>query len=176
VLRTPTVRVVLEQPSPRRRDDFLAAVGVSKRLHGRWVAPPATADAYERWLRRFDTVRNRGHFVVDAATRALVGVINISEIVRGSFQSGYLGYYAFAPHAGKGLMSAGMALLLRQAFTDLALHRLEANIQPGNHRSIALVRRLEFAKEGYSPRYLKINGRWRDHERWALLRDQWRRG
>jgi ribosomal-protein-alanine N-acetyltransferase len=71
-------------------------------------------------------------------------------------------------------MSAGLALVLRQAFRQLGLHRVEANIQPDNARSIALVRRLGFRREGFSPRYLKLGGRWRDHERWALLREEWR--
>jgi ribosomal-protein-alanine N-acetyltransferase len=104
----------------------------------------------------------------------LAGVINISEIVRGVFCSGYLGYYAFVPHAGGGYMRSGLAAVLRLAFRQYKLHRLEANIQPDNRRSIALVRSLGFSREGYSPRYLKIAGRWRDHERWALTVDAWR--
>jgi ribosomal-protein-alanine N-acetyltransferase len=63
----------------------------------------------------------------------------------------------------------GRAPVVRDAFRRLGLHRLEANIQPGNRASIRLARRLGFRREGYSPRYLKIQGRWRDHERWALL-------
>jgi [ribosomal protein S5]-alanine N-acetyltransferase len=67
-----------------------------------------------------------------------------------------------------------MELLLAHAFTDLGLHRVEANIQPGNQRSIALVRRAGFVKEGFSEAYLKIGGEWRDHERWAIRVEQWR--
>jgi ribosomal-protein-alanine N-acetyltransferase len=104
----------------------------------------------------------------------LVGVINVSEMVRGNFQSAYLGYYAFEPHSGRGLMRRGMALVINRAFGRLGLHRLEANIQPGNTASIELVRRLGFRREGYSPRYLKINRRWKDHERWALLAEDWK--
>jgi ribosomal-protein-alanine N-acetyltransferase len=68
-----------------------------------------------------------------------------------------------------------MELVLRRAFSDLRLHRLEANIQPGNTRSIALVQRCRFEREGFSPRYLKVGGRWRDHERWAIRVEQWRK-
>jgi len=124
---------------------------------------------------RRSRMRNRAsHFVIDADTRALVGVINLNEIVRGGLQSAYVGYYAFEPHAGQGLMSDGLGLVLRRAFGPLRLHRVEANIQPENERSIALVRSHGFRCEGFSPRYLKIAGRWRDHERWALLREEWR--
>jgi ribosomal-protein-alanine N-acetyltransferase len=66
-------------------------------------------------------------------------------------------------------MRAGLELGLRFAFGPLGLHRLEANIQPGNESSVALVKGAGFRLEGYSPRYLKIAGRWRDHERWAIL-------
>jgi ribosomal-protein-alanine N-acetyltransferase len=107
------------------------------------------------------------------ADGAIVGVVNVSEIVRSAFQSAYLGYYAFRPHAGVGYMTEGLALVLRHAFRRLGLHRLEANLQPGNRASRALVRRLGFRKEGFSPRYLKIGERWRDHERWAIVREAW---
>jgi ribosomal-protein-alanine N-acetyltransferase len=105
-------------------------------------------------------------------TGEICGVMNLSEVVRGSFQSAYLGYYALAPHAGKGMMSLGLGLVLDRAFGELGLHRVEANIQPKNRRSIELVKRAGFRCEGLSPRYLKIAGRWRDHERWAITAEE----
>ena len=72
-------------------------------------------------------------------------------------------------------MTEALQLTLRHAFVKLKLHRLEANIQPENTPSIALVKRAGFVKEGYSRRYLKISGRWRDHERWAILVEDWRK-
>ena len=107
-------------------------------------------------------------------TGELTGVINLNEIVRGLFQSAYLGYYAFTPFAGEGYMTEGLTLVLDQAFGPLGLNRLEANIQPRNKSSSRLVSRLGFRLEGFSPRYLKIGGRWRDHERWAVLADEWK--
>ena len=105
----------------------------------------------------------------------LAGVINITEIVRGRFSSGYLGYYALAPHNGRGYMRVGLDAVVRRAFGPYRLHRLEANIQPDNERSRVLVQSLGFRREGYSPRYLKIGGRWRDHERWALTIEDWKK-
>ncbi len=105
---------------------------------------------------------------------AIVGVLNFSEIVRGSFHSAYLGYYAFAPHAGAGHMAEGLALALQFAFRTLGLHRVEVNVQPRNARSHALVLGAGFVREGYSRRYLRIAGRWRDHVRYAILAEDWR--
>jgi ribosomal-protein-alanine N-acetyltransferase len=90
------------------------------------------------------------------------------------FRSAYLSYYALEPHQRHGYMRAGVSAMVQLAFRDYRLHRLEANIQPDNAPSRALVRSLGFELEGYSPRYLKIGGRWRDHERWAIRTETWR--
>jgi ribosomal-protein-alanine N-acetyltransferase len=165
--------VRLEAPSPRRTGDFLAAVKCSRALHRGVAAPPRSREQYHAYLRRIAQPSSIGYFVV-LSTSELVGVININEIVRGSFQSGYLGYYAFAPHAGHGYMHAGLQLVLARAFGRHRLHRLEANIQPQNVASLELVRRCGFHHEGFSRRYLKVAGRWRDHERWAITLEDWR--
>lgn len=157
----------LEMPAPRHETEFLAAVVRSRRLHGSWVTAPRSSAEYRLYLKERKGPRHVKYFV-SSDVGELCGVINLSEIVRGSFQSAYMGYYALAPHAGKGFMSAGIELVIEQAFGALGLHRLEANIQPKNLRSIQLVRRAGFRCEGLSPRYLKIAGRWRDHERWAM--------
>lgn len=145
----------------------------SRRLHRGLVAPPRTAQQFRAYLLRLQKPTHLGHFVCLSGGE-LAGVININEIVRGGFRSAYLGYYAFVPHDGAGHMRRGLELVLSRAFRKYKLHRLEANIQPGNARSIALVKRLGFRQEGYSPRYLRISGKWRDHERWALTIEDWR--
>ena len=147
---------------------FIAAARASRTLHRPWVTAPCDSAAFARHLARFDSVAHHG-FVVEADGQ-LAGAINLTNIVRGAFCSGYLGYYAFAGFEGRGLMTAGLNAVVRHAFTTLGLHRVEANIQPRNLASIALARRCGFQLEGYSPRYLKIGGRWRDHERWARLK------
>jgi [ribosomal protein S5]-alanine N-acetyltransferase len=167
------VRIDLEEPSLRHLAEFLEAVRRSRGLHGRWAQPPATPEEYRAFIRRVRMPAYLCH-LVRADEGGLAGVINITEIVRGAFSSGYLGYYALVPHNGRGYMRAGLEAVIRRAFTSYKLHRLEANIQPDNARSIALVRSLGFRREGYSPRYLKLRGRWRDHERWALTVEDWK--
>jgi ribosomal-protein-alanine N-acetyltransferase len=165
--------VYLESPSMRRAAAFIDAAARSRSLHGRWTTPPTTRERYRSLVERLREPRNAGHFVCTPDDE-LAGVVNITEIVRGSFCSGYLGYYAFVPHDRCGYMCAGLTAVIQLAFRKYGLHRLEANIQPENSRSIALVRGLGFEREGYSPRYLKIAGRWRDHERWAVTAEAWK--
>ena len=101
----------------------------------------------------------------------MAGVLILSQIVRGAFQSAYLGYYAHQAHAGRGYMREAMGQTVEHAFGPLALHRIEANIQPANEASVALALSAGFRLEGFSPRYLLIGGQWRDHERYAITAD-----
>jgi ribosomal-protein-alanine N-acetyltransferase len=160
-------RVFLEGLAPSSQTEYDAAVRRSRKLHAPWVSPPP----YKALLRRRKS-SNQLHFLVRLGqTRELVGMVHVTEIVRGAMRSAYLGYCAFAPHERQGLMTQGLRLVIKRAFGPMRLHRVEANIQPGNRPSKRLVSALGFRREGYSPRYLKIRGRWRDHERWALLAD-----
>ncbi len=172
-MRSPA-RVELRSPTPADRDEFLGAMRASRKLHRPWLQSPITREAYDRLLVRVQDERYDPLLVCLRAGGAIIGYINVSEIVRGNFQSAYLGYGAVAAYAGHGYMSEGLELVLDRAFTDLRLHRLEANIQPGNAASIALVERAGFVREGFAERYLKIGGRWRDHEHWAIRAEQWR--
>ena len=166
--------IKLKHPSIRDEEAFLSAVRRSRSLHKGLVSPPSTPEKYQRFVRSLRRRNCTGFLVTVKDSGDLVGVVDVNEIVRGLFQSAYLGYYAFTPHAGCGLMRQGIEQVLKYCFEVLKLHRLEANIQPQNARSIALVESLGFEKEGYSPRYLKICGKWRDHERWAILKERWR--
>lgn len=149
--------------------EFLAAVARSRRLHRPWVSPPVDRERFATLLAARQGPASHGFVLRAADDLGLVGYLELTNIVRGAFQSGYLGYYAFEGRQGRGLMKAGLALLIRRAFGPMKLHRMEANVQPGNAASIGLLRASGFQREGYSPKYLKIRGRWCDHERWALL-------
>jgi ribosomal-protein-alanine N-acetyltransferase len=114
--------------------------------------------------------------VYDRVGETLLGGVNLSEIVRGVFQNAFISYWVGAPHVGGGRMTEAVGLALAYAFGPVGLHRVEANIMPSNAPSLALAKKVGFRKEGYSPRYLKIAGRWEDHERWALTFEDWKQG
>lgn len=167
--------VYLREPTTRDGPMIVAANRLSRALHRGWVLPPTTAEAFSRWMARCRQPNVKCFLVCRLVDDAVVGVFVLSQIVRGMFHSSYLGYYAEEPHAGQGYMAEGMSLVLRHAFTAMRLHRVEANVQPENVASIALVKRSGFRLEGFSPGYLKVAGRWRDHQRWAMTIDDWRR-
>ncbi len=165
-------RVHLRRLETADRPAFLRAVRASRRLHRPWSYP---ADTPERFAGMLERPGAETYLVVRNEDEALAGTATLGNIVLGNLRSAYLGYEAFVPLAGQGYMTEGLALVLRHAFGTLGLHRVEANVQPQNERSIALVERLGFRREGYSPRYLKIGGRWRDHVRFAILADEYGR-
>jgi ribosomal-protein-alanine N-acetyltransferase len=173
-------RVFLRKPTRRDRDELLALQHGSGAFLRPWSATspdgarPDPVRAFEALLEANRGDRSLRLLVCRASDGAILGAMNVNEIVRGSFRSAYLGYWIGAPHARRGYMTEALALVLRTAFEDLGLHRVEANVVPANRPSIALVRRAGFRREGLSRRYLHIAGRWRDHERWALLAEDWR--
>lgn len=173
-VRLRSARVRLEPLHAHDRDELLALNRASRAFHRGWATPPTTPAQFARLLARTRLPGYAPFVVRRHEDDAIVGALEISQIVLGPFRSAYLGYEVGAPYARQGYMHAGLGLAIGHAFGALGLHRLEANIRPENAASIALVRRLGFAREGYSRRYLKIGGRWRDHERWALLAEDWR--
>jgi len=166
--------VYLRHPARGDLEEFLSLVLASRGLHRPWVYPPRNEQAFHAYVDRASSDRFLGCFVCLLETGAIVGVVNLSEIVRGLFQNAYLGFYGHSAYSGRGLMREGLLLLFRHAFREIKLHRIEANVQPENGRSLTLIRALGFRREGFSPRYLKIGGRWRDHERWAILAENYK--
>jgi len=178
--RTPTAQYLAEGPRTALRRftdadaaEFTARARESRTLHRPWLFPPERTDTYTAYAETLARDPAREGFLVcergeDGGDGAIAGFININNIVLGGFRCGALGYGAFAHAAGRGLMGEALGLVMGLAFGPLGLHRLEANIQPGNAASIALVRRAGFRLEGFSPDFLHIDGAWRDHERWAI--------
>jgi len=170
-------RVQLRHPQASDGAEYMTLRRASCEFHQPWEPVPApgvdpySAKVFEEYLAG-SVVANRERLLLCRNTDGrILGAINFGEIVRGAFQSAYAGYWIGAPFAHQGYMSEGLRLAIEYAFVTLGLHRIEANVRPENVPSLALVKRLGFRREGYSPRYLKIAGEWCDHERWTILSD-----
>lgn len=155
-------------------DEFYNVMSKSRAFLHPWVVPPLDISAFQNMIQKNSSDNYKTFTVCSKETGSIAGVINLSNIIRGNFRSGFLGYYIGKEYAAKGYMTEAMRLTLKYIFTVLKLHRVEANIQPGNISSLKLVKRCGFNKEGYSPKYLNINKRWRDHERWAITIERWK--
>ncbi|HWB19084.1 MAG TPA: GNAT family protein [Phycisphaerales bacterium] len=143
------------EPKPPRGIDFNGQSGFQRMLKGR--RSPS--------CRRF--------FVCRADDGCIMGSIGLNQIFRGPFQSCVMGYWIGKEFTRQGYMREAVLLALRHAFHALKLHRVEANIVPDNHASLALIRSCGFRFEGLAKNYLQINGRWRDHEHWAMTLEDW---
>ena len=163
--------IFIREPQLSDEHPFLDTMQRSQGLHSPWVVAPLTTDEFQSYILRCQLPNNKNLLALDEAH--IIGVFNLSEIVRGAFQNAYLGFYGSIDYQGRGMMSAAMKLVLEYAFVELKLHRIEANIQPGNLKSINLVKKNGFREEGYSPRYLKINDVWCDHLRFAMTYEDW---
>jgi [ribosomal protein S5]-alanine N-acetyltransferase len=166
--------ICLSIPEISDMDEFLSSVKDSLEFHYPWVEAPNDEEKYNKYIKRINFESHVSFFIKRLEDAKIVGVININEIVMGVFQSGYLGFYAFRKFSGQGLMSEGLSLALYFYFEKLKLHRIEANIQPENIKSIELIKSKHFRREGFSSNYLKINGEWRDHERFAMTLEDYR--
>ena len=155
-----------------RRADAAELIALNREnvdYHAPWEKGFTDQAGFDAWFERGLTGPHVSLIAREAETGAVVGVVNLNEIVMRLFRSAYVGYWGYAHTGGRGLMTEALRISVRVAFDELGLHRVEANIQPGNARSIALVKRVGFTKEGFSPAYLFLDGAWRDHERWALV-------
>jgi [ribosomal protein S5]-alanine N-acetyltransferase len=161
-------RVILRPVTSGDESEFLGLVRASARLLDPWMSLPAIPEDFQAYIRRYEKPDEESLLICLRSTGAIAGKVSINSIIRGRFQCGSLGYNAFAPTASQGYLTEGVGLAVRYAFGQLQLHRLEANIQPGNHPSLRLIQRLGFRREGYSPEMLFIDGAWQDHERWAI--------
>ncbi len=166
-------RSYLRKPVPADADEFVAAVAASEHL-APWAFPPVDGAAFRQWLVRGERPETEQFLVCRRDDDAIAGFVNLNNIQRGSMLQATAGWAALAPHHGRGHLTDGLAMVLEVAFTQLRLHRVEADIQPANERSRMLARRSGLSLEGYSPRLVLIDGDWRDHERWAILADDWR--
>jgi ribosomal-protein-alanine N-acetyltransferase len=162
---------------PRKADvcEFTRLVIASRSFLHPWVTPASTPEAYARYLQNSRRASVCAFVICRVEDQRIIGSCNLSQIFRGNLRQAFLGYWVGAAFSGQGYMTDALQLVLRYAFKNLKLHRIEANIQPENEDSKRLAARAGFRLEGFSPRYLRVVGRWRDHERWAICREDWAR-
>ena len=172
-MKLSTRKVFLRPPVARDYEELARLYRSSKKHFAGFASAEYSRSNFEALLAGSKTGTTAPFLICREADGAIVGTINLTQIFLKSFQNAYLGYQLFAGFTGNGFMTDAVALVLDRAFKELGLHRVEANVQPENSASIAVLRRCGFSKEGFSRRYLKINGRWRDHERWAILKEDW---
>jgi len=127
-------------------NSFGDLLSICRQLHSPWTTAPRTPQEFAQYIERIRQP-NQKELLVVVDERSIAGVFNINEIVFGCFQSVYLGFYATVDYAGRGIMSAALKLVLLHIFEQLKLHRIEANIQPGNEKSIRLVQSRPSAPE-----------------------------
>lgn len=150
--------------------EFTALARKSTELHGSWVLTPTTPEGFANYVEGFEGTSSVGYLICLRGTAEIVGFVNVNGVVGFPYQRGILGYGIFQPHARRGYMRQALRQVIEICFTRFGLHRIEADIQPGNQASVGLVQSLGFAYEGLSPGFISIDGEWRDHGRWALIR------
>ncbi|GAA3225254.1 GNAT family protein [Actinocorallia longicatena] len=161
-------RVGLRRMGGGDLEEFVGLAVESVELHAGRVYTPVTPEGFEEYLGRFGGGEAEAFLIRRGGEGGAVGLVTISGIVRGPYQRGVLGYAGFASGVGKGYVTEGVGLAVRYGFGRLGLHRLEADVEPDNVASLRLVERLGFRREGYSPGFIQLDGRWRDYERWAI--------
>ncbi len=166
-------RVYLRRPRKADIHEFIRLVIASRDFLRPWVAPASTPEAYARYLENSRRPSVCTFVICRVEDQRIIGVCSLSQQIRGNLRQASLGYWVGAVFSGRGYMTDALHLVLHYAFENLKLHRVEANIQPENRDSKGLVARLGFRLVGFAPRYLKVVGRWREHERWAICREDW---
>jgi ribosomal-protein-alanine N-acetyltransferase len=171
--------VVLRPITQKDRDPWRRVRAANVGWLGRWdaTAPsrsnaqPRSFAAMVRQMRREAKAGRQLPFVVEYDGR-FVGQLTVSNIVRGSAQYASIGYWIDEAYAGRGIITRAVAMAIDHCFTRVGLHRIEVAIRPENKASLRVVEKLGIQEIGYAPRYLHIDGNWRDHTLFAITREE----
>ena len=172
-------KVRLRLPASRDYREWSQLRGESRAFLERWE-PRWMPDELERsaWRLRLSRYREDyaqgtaiAFFLFERQSGRLAGGITLGNIRHGVSQSGHIGYWIGERYAGRGLMTDAVRLLVRFAFDRLLLHRVEAACIPDNTRSIRVLEKAGFQREGLLRSYLRINGAWQDHYLYARIVD-----
>jgi len=181
VLETGEVR--LRPINQKDRDVWRRVRQANAAWLGRWdaTAPsrsqtqPRSFAAMVRQMRNEARAGRQLPFVVEFEGR-FVGQVTVSNIVRGSAQFASIGYWIDEAYAGRGITPRAVALAIDHSFGPVGLHRIEVAIRPENTSSLRVVEKLGIHEVGFAPRFLHIDGDWRDHRLFAITREEAPRG
>ncbi|MFD8740918.1 GNAT family N-acetyltransferase [Streptomyces sp. NPDC059618] len=157
--------------------EALAALARSQREHlapweperpTHWFTEVGQREALEQAEHDRAADRSYAHLITDAAG-SIFGRLTLASVVRGAGQFCSIGCWVARGAAGRGVATAAVGQALQIAFGELGLHRVQAEILPHNHASRRMLQRHGFERYGLAPQYLKIAGRWQDHELWQVL-------
>ena len=166
-------KVFLRYTTQNDFEELMALFDSSRRFYQGLINAPTDAESFRIYADRNLEETNECFVICQNVDNRIVGAINLTQIFRKAFQNAYLGYSLGVNFTGKGFMTEAVELILKHAFENLKLHRIEANVQPQNLASIKVLQRCGFTKEGFSRKYLKIDDVWCDHERWAIIFEDW---
>ena len=172
-------RVTLRQPTTGDYREWVALRAESRSFlepwEPRWTLDEMDHSVWRQRIRRYREDFSNGtsiaYFIFDTSSGQLRGGITLGNIRRGVALSGHVGYWIGERHAGRGLMVDALNLLTQYSFDTLSLHRIEAACIPGNTRSVRVLEKAGFQREGLLRSYLKINGVWQDHYLYSLISD-----
>ncbi|MEM0995761.1 MAG: GNAT family N-acetyltransferase [Bacteroidota bacterium] len=176
-----TTRLIVRPQNQEMLDELVAYLARNREFHRPWAplhpeAWYARAEQARRLLKsQVDAREGRGYrfwYATQAKPNRMIGHASLSSVVRGAFQSCHLGYSQDQTACGQGYMTEALKAILHFAFEEVGLHRVEANVVPQNQASRGVLERLSFVQEGAARRFLKINGGWEDHLRFAILREE----
>ncbi|MBL8577453.1 MAG: GNAT family N-acetyltransferase [Mesorhizobium sp.] len=177
-------RVILRLPVSRDFKEWARLRGESRSFlepwEPSWASDELDRSAWRYRLRRYREDYSRGQaipfFIFEKISGKLLGGVTLGNIRHGVSRSGHIGYWIGEKHAGQGYMLEAIELLAKHAFGTMRLHRIEAACIPGNRRSVRVLEKAGFTREGLLRSYLKINGTWQDHYLYALIADDPRSG
>lgn len=167
-------KIYLRPPRTSDFAEYARLIKESAKVYHGLIPPFKGKGQFDDYLDRCRGEDFFGFLICRNADSVVVGNMNLFNLVRRSVQSAVIGYFVGAPHGRRGYATEALQLIVRFAFRKLRLHRIEASIQPHNQPSIALVKRAGFVCEGMSRRLVKIAGKWRDHQRWTIIAEEWR--
>ena len=163
----------LRQPVIEDYAAFVAWATGAVDCYSLWLELPVSPEAFQAYIHDCTTDSVRGFLIYDKHSNAIQGMVHLNNVYNGNFQNAFLGYCFKTTETSESTMGIVIRLVTHYALTKLKLHRLEVSVQLQHTKLMRALRTSDYRSEGVSPRLLKVGGRWRDHERFAVTAEEW---